>query len=488
MHKRTASVLTMLALSAAVAGGETHRVSLFAAADDGIRQGFVRVVNLSKRTIAVSIRARDDAGTLRLTWFRLGASAVYYFNSDDLEDGNAAKRIGGIGDGTGDWHLALDSDWPIAVSAYLRTDDGFLTAMNATVDRGPDGVYRVMTFNPGSNADRESRLRVVSRSRLAVTATVRGIDDRGVPGDRPVTVALPPNGATTLTAQELEDMGLGDGTGKWRLLVSAPKPIAVMSLMSTKTGYVTNLSSAPEGTAVPLFTAAAEFRQSFVRIINRSPEAGTITVHATDDSGTVEGDFTLPIDANQVRHFSSVDLEHGSADKGIVGVGRGTGHWRLRFASDLDIQVLAYMRTEDGFLTALQDVVSDLVGTHQVPLLNPGSNTDQESVLRIVNTTGALTSVTIQGYDDANRTRGQVRIALPGGEALMFTARQLEEMGLGNGAGKWRLLVTASNPVVLMALMSTQTGHLTNLSYTPEGIGVISPKAPRTLSVRTEKP
>ena len=493
MRGRAAGVLPVFLLTAAIAAGETQTVPLFAPAADRVRhgwQGFARVVNLSNRAGTVSVRARDDDGALRRTSFRIAASGVYHFNSDDLENGNAVKGIAGVGAGAGDWRLALDSELPIAVAAYLRTDDGFLTAMNNTVARGPDGVHRVMTFNPASNADRESRLRLVNRSGRAVAATVRGVDDRGAPGDGPVTVELRPDGGATLTAKELEDGGLGDGSGKWRLLVTAPEPIVVMSLMSTgvgeagaKVGYLTNLSSAPEGAAVPLFTAAAAGRQSFVRIVNRSAEAGTVAAYARDDSGARYGTgprgyqpaFTLPIGANQALHFNSDDLENGNAAKGIAGVGDGDGHWRLRFSSNRDLQVLAYMRTEDGFLTALHDIVGDAGRTHQVPILNPGSNTDRESSLRVVNTTGALTTVTIRGYDDRGREGDDtVRVTLQYYEVRTFTAKQLEDMGLGDGAGKWRLLVTATNPVILMSLMSTRTGHLTNLSHLSDTIRVIA--------------
>ena len=38
--------------------------------------------------------------------------------------------------------------------------------MNRTVDRRPDGVYRVMTFNPASNANQESRLRLTEQHRV----------------------------------------------------------------------------------------------------------------------------------------------------------------------------------------------------------------------------------------------------------------------------------------------------------------------------------
>ena len=487
MHARTAGILPVFLLSAALAGGETQTVPLFAPADDGIRQGFTRVVNLANRSGTVSLHARDDAGVLRWTSFPIGANQVQYFNSDDLENGNAEKGITGVGNGTGNWYLALRSDLPIAVTTYLRTDDGFLTAMNDTVERSPDGVHRVMTFNPGSNRKLESMLRLVNRSVQAITVTVRGIDDQGEAGDRPVMVPLGPRNSTTLTARELEAMGLGDGSGKWRLLVTAPKTIVVMSLMSTMSGHLTNLSSAPEGTGVPLFTAATAGRQSFVRIINRSTEAGTVTVHATDDSGVVRGYFTIPLDANQARHFNSDDLENGSATKGITGVGDGTGHWRLTVSSDLDLQVLTYMRTSDGFLTALHDIVGNAGRRHQVPILNPGSNTKRESVLRVINTMDAMTSVTIRGYDDRNAEGDcTVRVTLRGNEVKTFTAKHLEDMGLGDGSGKWRLLVTATNPVILMSLMQTATGHLTNLSYLPEGLSVITEPVTASFSYKEE--
>ena len=84
-------MLSVFLLTAALAAGETQTVPLFAPADDGIRQGFARVVNLSDRAGTVSVRAYDDAGVLRRTSFRIAASAVYHFNSDDLEGGSAAK-------------------------------------------------------------------------------------------------------------------------------------------------------------------------------------------------------------------------------------------------------------------------------------------------------------------------------------------------------------------------------------------------------------
>ena len=52
----------------------------------------------------------------------------------------------------------------------------------------------------------------------------------------------------------------------------------------------------------------------------------------------------------------------------------------------------------------------------------------------------------------------------------MLTAQELEEGGggirgrFGDGAGKWRLTVSADQPLQVMSLMQSATGHLTNLS------------------------
>ena len=41
------------------------------------------------------------------------------------------------------------------------------------------------------------------------------------------------------------DGALGDGTGKWRLVVASDRPLAVTNLMRSLDGHLTNLSTAP---------------------------------------------------------------------------------------------------------------------------------------------------------------------------------------------------------------------------------------------------
>ena len=486
---------------------ETHEVTLFLAAGDSSLRSVVRAINLSDQSGEVTIAARSDTGVVREeTSFRIEGGTVFAFNSDDLEYGNPDKGLAGIGTGDGDWHLTLDSDLPLTVSTYARGADGLLTEMNRTVPRDPDGIHRVMTFNAKSAIRRVSQLRLVNPNERPVTVTVTGIDDTGADSDGSVTVTLAANEARTLTVGQLEDRGLGDGAGKWRLLVTATEPIAVMNLMRTVTGHLANLSSAPEpeledhipyehnsilgetGAVIPLFTAAGSFRQSFVRIINRSDAMGTVIVEATDDSGTARGQFRLPIGARQERHFTSNDLENGNRSTGIPAIGSGTGDWRLTVRSEragiipfhdyglypLDLRILAYLQTRDGFFTTLHDVVYD-VGNHQIPIFNPAWDTRRESVLRVINTADDVTTVTVRGYDDAGAEGDKpVTFTLRANEATSFTSRQLENMGFGDGIAKWRLLVSADNPVGVMNLMRTPIGHLTNISYLPETDRVVA--------------
>ena len=233
---------------------------------------------------------------------------------------------------------------------------------------------------------------------------------------------------------------------------------------------------------LPLFMSAADMlgRQGFVRVINRSDRAGTVRIHAIDDSGRRFGPVDLSLAANATVHFNSGDLEQGNPAKGLSGsVGSGEGNWRLKLATDLDIEALAYIRTlGDGFLTSMHDVVQNESMRWYVPIFNPGSNPNQRSILRLINPSGVDTEVVIEGLDDqgASAPGGAVRFTLPGDASRTLDAQELDagysgsasdfefDGRLGAGVGKWQLFVSADRPIRVMSLMATPTGHLTNLS------------------------
>ena len=226
---------------------------------------------------------------------------------------------------------------------------------------------------------------------------------------------------------------------------------------------------------VPLFMSASDpDRQGFVRLINHSRAEGTVVVRAIDDAGGTYRLETIPLTEYQTLHFNSDDLEFGNDDKGLRGIGSGHGDWRLEISSGgLDLEVLTYIRTGDGFLTSMHDLATSLGGLHRVPIFNPGSNTAQESRLRLINPGDDDAVVTLKGVDDAGVVSDEVGVMLAAGTAKTFTAAQLEagEMmeflgALGDGEGKWQLFVESDESIQVMSLMSTPTGHLTNLATT----------------------
>ena len=132
---------------------------------------------------------------------------------------------------------------------------------------------------------------------------------------------------------------------------------------------------------------------------------------------------------------------------------------------------MAFVRTRAGFLTAMHDVLPrDDQGRLVARMLNPGSNMNQESSLRLVNTGTNSERVSIRGVDDGGRSAGPVTLALPAGQARTISAFDLENGArgltgrLGDGAGKWRLLVTAGQSVVGLSLLETAIGPITNIS------------------------
>ena len=459
-----------------VLAGET--VPYFPAAG-GRRQGFARIVNRSDEDGHLFIEAVDDAG-VRTSPVRLavGAREAVHFNSVDLEHGNAAKGLGGIGPPTaGDWRLSVISALDVEVLSYIRTEDGFVTAMH---DVAADAMASF--FNPGSNARQRSILRVVNTEAEPAKWTTGGYDDRGRWHPMAGTLLVRPQHALTLTAQALEDThGLGDGHGKWRLRVRG-FPWFAMSLLESPTGHLVNLSTAPDNSTpladggamhrLPLFPAAGGSREGFARVINRSYASGEVAIEAVDDEGSRSGPVRLTMRPRQAVHFNASDLEAGNAAKGLVGgVGVGAGDWRLEVTSELDLTVLSYARTADGFLTSLHDLapVAD-DGSHRVVFFNPGSNTRQVSKLRLINDGSRAASVTIAGIDDGGADSATVELAVPAGSALAFTSAELEAGSdrfagrLGDGDGKWRLRVRSDEPISVMSLLETPSGHLTNLS------------------------
>ena len=230
--------------------------------------------------------------------------------------------------------------------------------------------------------------------------------------------------------------------------------------------------------SLPLVLGASDSgQQGFVLIRNRSDVDGEVTIHGIDDAGNRLGPATLELSAGRTASFNSDDLEAGNADKGLEpGIGDGTGHWRLELTTELDIEARGYIRTSDGFVTSMYEPAREharMKRRYVVPFFNPASNTMIVSHLRVANPNAVAVDVTLEAWDSQGEAAEDViRFSVDAGAAVLLSSQQLEAGDaeaftgrLGDGAGKWRFEVSGGGqPLEVMSLLSTGSGHLTNLS------------------------
>ncbi len=301
------------------------------------------------------------------------------------------------------------------------------------------------------------------------------------------------------------DINFGEGTDT--LVFNGPGTLDRI-VEGEITGLENLFSTAAERAhLLPLFPAASDQRWTGVARIFAGTDL-TVTITGYDDAGNKHGPVSLSMDEGATVHLNSHDIEHGNPSKGLsAGLGDGEGAWWLYLEAEpdnlgtelSDILPLAYIRTADGFLTAMHDrVVGDEDGEYFVGIFNPGSNMSQVSRLRVINPNPHDVVVNIIAKDDAPAQyhddeddgwvlAGPVSFDLGPHESRTVTALELESGGegldgrLGDGQGKWKLRVFAEHPSIddwrmplyVMNLLASPTGHLSNLSTpTPEMVDV----------------
>ena len=473
-------------------GRMAHTIPLFPSASDAQgRQGIARILNRSARAAEVRIVAVDDSGReygpLKLF---VEANGTAEFYSDDLENGNPYRGLyGGVGPGVGDWRLELSSDVEIEALSFVRTVDGVLMPTHDVV-ANEGNHYRVPIFHPASQWEQESRLRLTNPGDGPANVSIAGIDSRGhVPGTG-VSVTIPAGASLTYTAVELESGlaaglsgSLGEGEGPWRLVVNSAQPLQVMNLLSNSTGHLSNLSTVPFNDTggihgVPLVPRASDpsGRVGLVQVINRTDTRGDVYIKAFNDTQWDYAPLMLSLAAGESVQFDSNDLEQGNLGRGLAGgTGPGEGDWRLELSSDLDIEVLSYVRSWDGLLTAMHDIVPGDGTQYRVASFHAHTDPEQESWLRLINPGSTPAQVTISetGSLDAS-PGGDVSVTIPAEAARTYTGAELasgEGAGLagslGEAAGGRQLVVESGQPLQVMSLLSGPAGRLTNLSTGP---------------------
>lgn len=482
---RFLAILLLLGMSAApAASAATFHLPLLPPASDAFREGVVRIVNHSDEPGQIAVSAVDDTGSVfGPIVVPIEAGQAIEFSSTDLEQGNADKGIAaGIGAGQGDWRVVLETALEIEPLAYSRTSTGFTDRLDRVVPRR-SFYRRVPLPAPGPALPDGARLRLVNASNAATDVVIFGIDDSAQLAPGLVSVTLPGGGARTIDALTLEqgasglDGQLGDGRGDWRLLVFAARPIDAMALLDSPSGPLANLSAASANDGeILLFPPADDAKRSgLLRIASRTG-AGQIRIHGIDDAGRSHGPAVVNLEEGQTVVLDSTDLELGNASNGLtIGLGDGEGDWRLRLENPLELDVSAYIRTGDGFLTAVRDADARADSRHYIPRFNPASQLRSTSRLRLINPTDVPAAVEIIAWDDGGTAapEGAVALTLEPGAATSLDAAALERGALGlngrfgEGQGKWRVALRSDRDIRVMNLAESVAGHLTNIGVSP---------------------
>jgi len=234
---------------------ETNWIDFFNPGSNTKQLSLLRFVNDSAQDVDIEIKAFDDSGeeapggSLILT---SKANQAVNLRSYELENGASAKGLqGSLGTGKGKWHLQVTAlNDGVRMMKFMRSTGGFLTNLSGSMLATTTPV-EVGFFNPASNPNQLSLLRLVNRTNTSTTITISGIDDYGVQSSGNITLTLAANAAATLQSNDLEKGNtakgllnkLGDGYGKWRLQISSTNSVSVMSIIRTSDGMLSNLTS-----------------------------------------------------------------------------------------------------------------------------------------------------------------------------------------------------------------------------------------------------
>lgn len=316
---RLALALCLTCLAAPALAGNVNLWS-FPSPADTQKQGFLRITNPAAVEAEIEVFGIDDKGSFSgPVSFKVPAGQSRQITSKDLKDGNSAKGLTGtLATPDGEWQLDVYSLEDIVVSGYVRTNDGYVTSIHDTV--GENGVSIVVPmFNPASNADQVSELRLVNPQAISLVAEIVGTDDAGQAGQSKIKVSLPAFGAVRLTAAQLEsgtgntaitEGKLGAGSGKWRLNVTAGAEIRVISLLKSPQGYVSNISTVAERFEGPIPTCADLNGAAVFSQEPRPAYLGFLGAAAGDSINNTGGEFGSSTGAKSVRNTNG---EYGSA-------------------------------------------------------------------------------------------------------------------------------------------------------------------------------
>ena len=210
-------------------------------------QSFLRIINPNESATTVTVTGIDDSGsaapggdiTIDLT-----ANQTINFRSEFYEGGNESIGLqGSLGDGEGNWRLIISSTQNVTVMGLFRTPLGFLNVLHDNLTTVPATTHTASIFNPGSNPNQVSLLRLNNLENVSNTFTITGIDDDGDAADASVDQVVAPMESVMISSASLESDGLGDHDGKWQLNITSTGLSYTQSVLQAPDNFLSNLST-----------------------------------------------------------------------------------------------------------------------------------------------------------------------------------------------------------------------------------------------------
>ena len=331
-------------------------------------------------------------------------------------------------------------------------------------------------------------MRIVNRSARAGEVRFVAVDDAGRRSE-PVTLAIGAGASAQFTSRDLEwgnaALGLsgaaGTGAGDWRLEVSSDLNVEVTPYARTADGALSPMGdvapAADNVHRVALFHPAdSPDAAGRLRLTNRGAQALRADITGIDDAGVSPGGIaSVEIAARESVLLAAAELEAGGSNL-LGALGDGEGNWRLRIASDGDLAVMNLIETSDGHLANLSNAIATSVPAREAHVVDrfPSSSdiSNEQGVVRIVNSSANPASIRIRPYDGAGRAYAPLALTLGGGEAANLTTWDIElgnpAKGLAGSAGPgaggvWRLEISGDSDIEVLAYVRAPNGLLNPL-------------------------
>ncbi len=268
---RTLVVSVFACLHAVPASAQT--VNFFQPVDATGRVGYLAVNNSESSSVTVTLTARDDTGTAApggTVVLDLNPLQSRYLSSDDLENG-ASGITGAFGDGSGFWHIDVETTGTIVVQNFLYTPDGALNELSTSLTAESDGTYRVKFFTEPNASVFDTRLRLRNLSSSAGTVTVTAVASDGNDVSGMAAIDIPAASAVVISSADLASGnaslgvsgGLGQGDGFWNLTLDADVSIAAIAIALADGGQIADIGSGVNIAGLGALTACADFLPAF---------------------------------------------------------------------------------------------------------------------------------------------------------------------------------------------------------------------------------